>query len=292
MVDYNALLTAKPEVWSARGDEWTSVAQHCTQSAADLYVGVRNLNSHWPDEAGALNTQELSSLADAYGAAGDTCKNVASTLHTLADAAGRAKTDLQSALDYAHANGLTVEAMSGTGGGAKITGPQDKSWEISETDARINKAVSAATTADEDARRKLESFTTQVGSIYPEPGDPSTGTQMDVQIQAGAVNATGKQLVNLANDAQTANTKLLAHSEFGVYGGRSFSTINPINDNPDWESLLALGFCAYRWHQHLDGLVGRLAAVGSGVTASSKNYDAADQEAASLLNSVFTDMKK
>jgi hypothetical protein len=288
MVDYSSLLGASPQTWSARADEWSSVAEHCTQCAADLYVGVRNLSSHWPDEAGALNTRELSSLADAYGAAGDTCKNVASTLHTLADAAGRAKTDLQSALDYAHANGLTVAA---SGGAAKITGPQDKSWEISETDARINKAVAAATTADQDAKGKLESFTTQVGSTRPDPGEQA-GTQPDVQIQAGAVNATGKQLVGLANDAQTANSKLLAHSESGVYGGHSLSTIGPINDNPDWESLLALGFCAYRWRQHLDSLVNRLAAVGSGVTASAKNYDAADQEAASLLNSVFTDMKK
>jgi hypothetical protein len=288
MVDYNALLTAKPEVWSARGDEWAAVAQHCTQCAADLYVGVRNLKSHWPDEAGALNTQELSSLADAYGTAGDTCKNVASTLHTLADGAARAKTDLQSALDYAHANGLTVQDGDAA---VKVTGPSDKSWQISETSARITNAVNAATTVDEAARAKLESFTTPVGSTRPDPGE-QTGTQPDVQIQAGAVNATGKQLVDLANDAQTANSKLLAHSEFGVYGGHSLSTIEPINDNPDGESLLALGFCAYRWRQHLDGLVGRLAAVGSGVTASAKNYDAADQEAAALLNSVFTDMKK
>jgi len=286
MIDYSSLVSAKPDAWGARADEWSSVSAHCTQCAADLYVGVRNLNSHWPDEAGALNTRELSGLADAYGAAGDTCKRVASTLHTLADGAGRAKTDLQSALDYAHANGLTVAAY---GEGAKVTGPSDKSWEISETGARITNAVRAATAADEAAKGTLESFTTQVGSTLPDPGEHN-GNQPDVQIRAGAVNATGNQLVDLANAARTANSKLLANSEAGSY-------VLPIDSlgsstNAEWESTTALGFCAYRWRLHLDGLVDRLSAVGSGVTASAKNYDAADQEAAALLNSVFTDMKK
>ncbi len=283
MVGYTGLRDAKPQDWSARGDEWISVAAHCTQCAADLIVGVRNLNSHWPDEAGALNTQELTSLADAYGTAGLTCKNVASTLHTLADAAGRAQSDLHWALANAQANGLTVTA---NGEAAKVTGPSDKSWEISETSARINNAVAAATTADQDAAGALNSFTSQVGSASPDPG--GFGSQPDVQIQAGAVNATGKALVSLANDAQTANSKLLAHSEAGMSPA--------LYDSPvaadQWTSTPALGYCAYRWRQHLDGLVSRLSAVGSGVTASAKNYDAADQEAASLLNNVFADMKK
>lgn len=289
MVSYSALLTAtKPEVWTARADEWAKVAQHCTQSAADLYVGVRDLNSHWPDAAGALNTQELGNLANSYGAASDACKNVVTTLHTLADGASHAKTDLQSALDYAHSNGLTVEP---DGQSAKVSGPNDKGMEISDTIARISKAVTEATTVDQDSKAKLESLTSQVGSPRPDPGEQS-GLQPDPHIEAGAVNATGQQLANLANDAQTANAALLAHSQSGVYGGRSLSTIEPINDNPDWESLVALGFCAYRWRQHLDSLVGRLAAVGSGVTASAKNYDAADQEAAGLLHNVLTDMKR
>ncbi|HEV3359957.1 MAG TPA: hypothetical protein VG247_24350 [Pseudonocardiaceae bacterium] len=283
MVDYTELRDARPHEWSVRGDEWISVTAHCTQCAADLIVGVRNLNSHWPDEAGALNTRELSGLADAYGTAGLTCKNVASTLHALADAASRAQSDLQWALANAQANGLTV-----TDNG-EVTGPRDKSWQISETSARINNAVAAATRADQDAAGTLNSFTSQVGSTSPAPGDPPGAHYPDAQIQAGAVNATGTQLVNLANDAQTANSKLLANSEIGMQMVPSYYDAS---GNDKWASTVALGFCAYRWHQHLDGLVSRLSAVGSGVTASAKNYDAADQEAASLLNSVFTDMKK
>ncbi len=283
MVGYTGLRDAKPRDWSARADEWISVAAHCTQCAADLIVGVRNLNSHWPDEAGALNTRELTSLADAYGAAGLTGKNVASTLHVLADAASRAQEDLQWALATAKANGLTVTTW---GDGAKVTGPSDKNLVISQVSARINNAMAAATTADQDATGQLNSFTSQVGSPSLDPGD--VGSPPDVQIQAGAVNATGKQLVSLANDAQTANSKLLAHSEAGM----SLALLDSSFDNAKWTSTSALGYCANRWHQHLDSLVSRLAAVGSGVTASSKNYDAADQEAAALLNSVFTDMKK
>lgn len=280
MVGFTGLRDIKPQDWNARADEWISVAVHTTQCAADLIVGVRSLSSHWPDEAGALNVQELTSLADAYGQAGLTCKNVASTLHVLADAAGRAQSDLQWALANAKANGLTVTEYG------QVTGPSDKNLVISQTSARINNAVAAATTADQDATGQLNSFTSQVGSTSPDPG--TSGIQPDVQIQAGAVNATGKQLVSLANDAQTANSKLLAHSE----GGMNTAVVDARTAADQWTSTSALGYCAYRWRQHLDGLVGRLSAVGSGVTASAKNYDAADQEAAALLNGVFTDMKK
>ncbi|WP_166462531.1 hypothetical protein [Amycolatopsis acidicola] len=43
------------------------------------------------------------------------------------------------------------------------------------------------------------------------------------------MNSTGRQLVDQANAAQTANKNLLGPSESGVVGGHGLSTTGPLN---------------------------------------------------------------
>lgn len=277
MVDYTALLTAKPERWSERSEEWKTVAGHCAQSAADLDFGVCNLKEQWPDAASRRYIWVLGDLVDIHREAYTECTRVEGLLAYLAYRASLAKTDLESALKYAGDNGLSVEP---DGQYAKVSGPDDKVSEGNQTRARITRAVDNATAYDQDTKAKLDSVIPKEGNRSFNPAEHPS----DVNMQPDKVNEVGKSLIKLADNVDRANIEAFANSEFGLRGS---DTIN----NAGWESVHALGLCAYRWRQHLEVLVEKLAKVGESVTSAAHVYDDADKEAAAVLRTVFTDMK-
>ncbi|WP_410636180.1 hypothetical protein [Amycolatopsis sp. cmx-4-83] len=127
MLSVSAVRNAKPQAWRDAADDATQAAQHCRDVASDARYLAQTLTQTWPDDAGREARQRFVQHAADYEIAGTILAKLVIVYDAFAGHIDDAQQMLDSALDYAQRNELTV------GDDGKVTGEAEKGPEIRTT---------------------------------------------------------------------------------------------------------------------------------------------------------------
>ncbi|MFH8411198.1 amidase domain-containing protein [Streptomyces sp. NPDC018019] len=95
MVNYEAVINARPEKWHKAAEEWVTLAKHALRAAQDIRDnGTKPLADNWTDEVGQKAAKDLEKLADQLESAYDIllggkmlCEAVADSMETALSSA-------------------------------------------------------------------------------------------------------------------------------------------------------------------------------------------------------------
>ncbi|MEU7261452.1 amidase domain-containing protein [Streptomyces rimosus] len=95
MVNYEAVINARPEKWHKAAEEWVTLAKHALRAAQDIRDnGTKPLADHWSDEVGQKAAKDFEELANQLESAYDIllggkmlCEAVADSMETALSSA-------------------------------------------------------------------------------------------------------------------------------------------------------------------------------------------------------------
>lgn len=152
MVSFAELREAKPYLWTAAAEDLRKAAKQSERVAEDVHSnGVNPLNEHWPDHVGQLAVGVLKKVATKAEVTSVLSRAGVEPVDALSHAVIIAQNELENAVHFAEANGLTVDALTGKVSLAQTSGGRnyaDLVIAANTAQQLINDAVEAATQAD------------------------------------------------------------------------------------------------------------------------------------------------
>ncbi|MEV6230771.1 hypothetical protein AB0L88_23210 [Saccharopolyspora shandongensis] len=152
MLTVSALANAKPQLWVAAAEDAKEAALHCREVAVSARYVAQTLTHSWPDDAGREARQNFVRHTQDYEAAGLVLAGLMNVYDALAGAVQAAQRTLTGALDYARQHEL---AVSDTG---MVSGRENQQAEINTAASLISRALTDATSADEQAANRLRTI--------------------------------------------------------------------------------------------------------------------------------------
>ncbi|GAA4534128.1 hypothetical protein [Amycolatopsis samaneae] len=162
MLSVSVVRNAKPQAWRDAADDATQTAQHCRDVASGARYVAYTLTQAWPDDAGKQARQRFVQHAADYEIAGTVLAKLVTVYDAFAGHIDDAQQMLNSALDYARQNELTV------GDDGKVTGKAEKGPEIRTAGQLVAGALNYATTWDQTTANWLRTIGSLTAETDPE----------------------------------------------------------------------------------------------------------------------------